>query len=102
MKFPFRYCVKEREKDAILFEITADTPQKFFVRFPEFDYIKEAPRMCVEYNREQLLCFMLAYDRTECKKFMEKLYSNMDCPDGYMQRHIYENPLFADMKGDNR
>ncbi|MEI3320590.1 MAG: hypothetical protein V8R90_08910 [Eubacterium sp.] len=32
------------------------------------------------YNREQLLCFLLTYDKAECLEFMEKLYHHMGWP----------------------
>lgn len=43
------------------------------------------------YNREQLLCFLLAYDKAECLEFMEKLYHHM----GWPTEKLYANPAFA-------
>lgn len=45
------------------------------------------------YNREQLLCFLLAYDKAECLEFMEKLYHHI----GWPTEKLHENPAFAEV-----
>ena len=56
-------------------------------------YIKMGAGPSVLYNREQLLCFLLAYDKAECLGFMEKLYHHM----GWPTEKLHENPAFAEV-----
>lgn len=88
---PFRYYIKE--KSNVRFEITAETPHKFMVRLPEYDFIKEMPGVTVEFNRGQLLLFLLAYDERQCLEFMEKLYTNMGCNAECIDK-LRRNPAF--------
>lgn len=90
----FRYCIKEKDIPCIKFEILAETPHKFHVRMPQYDYIKEEPRLSVEYDREQLILFLLAYDEKQCLEFMEKLYANMGSATEYIDK-LRQNPAFA-------
>lgn len=100
MKFiQFRHCIREPHGNHIKFEIRAVTPQNFLVRFPEYDYIKETPCISVEYNREQLICFLLAYDEAECLAFMEKLYGCMGAPPEKILA-LRDNPAFSRLKGE--
>ena len=71
---PFRHCIREPHGSAVKFEILAAAPS-------------------VMYNREQLLCFLLAYDKAECLEFMEKLYHHM----GWSTEKLHENPAFAEV-----
>lgn len=91
---PFRYYVNEKGKEFTKFTITAETPHKFRVRFPEFDYIKVKPSTTVEFNQEQLLLFLLAYDEEQCCDFAETLYTNMGCDKGYIEK-MRNNSAFA-------
>lgn len=97
---PFRHYIREPHQPHIKFEIFALTKDKFQVRLPEYDYIKISPGPCVEYDRNQLLCFLLAYDKTECFCFMEKLYHIMGYSQEEMQRRLYENPIFTELGGN--
>lgn len=91
---PFRYCISERDNESIKFTIMAETPHKFQVRFPEYDYIKIRPSVSVEFNQEQLLLFLLAYDEKQCLDFAEKLFTNMGCDKQYIEK-MRSNPAFA-------
>lgn len=88
---PFRHCIREPHGSAVKFEILAAAPNEFQVRYPDYDYIKMGVGPSVLYNREQLLCFLLAYDKAECLEFMEKLYHHM----GWPTEKLYANPAFA-------
>ena len=59
----------------------------------DYDYIKMGVGPSVMYNREQLLCFLLTYDKAECLEFMEKLYHHM----GWSTEKLHENPAFAEV-----
>ena len=78
---PFRHCIREPHGSAVKFEILAAAPNEFQVRYPDYDY------------REQLLCFLLTYDKAECLEFMEKLYHHM----GWPTEKLHENPAFAEV-----
>lgn len=88
---PFRHCIREPHGSAVKFEILVATPNEFQARYPDYDYIKMGAGPSVMYNREQLLCFLLAYDKAECLEFMEKLYHHM----GWPTEKLYANPAFA-------
>lgn len=88
---PFRHCIRETNSPHVKFEILVATPHEFQVRYPDYDYIKMGARPSVTYDREQLLCFLLAYDKSECLEFMERLYHHM----GWSTEKLYENPAFA-------
>lgn len=88
---PFRHCIREPHGSAVKFEILAAAPNEFQVRYPDYDYIKMGVGPSVMYNREQLLCFLLTYDKAECLEFMEKLYHHM----GWPTEKLYANPAFA-------
>ena len=90
---PFRHCIREPHGSAVKFEILAAAPNEFQVRYPDYDNIKMGAGPSVLYNREQLLCFLLAYDKTECLEFMEKLYHHM----GWPTEKLHENPAFAEV-----
>ena len=90
---PFRHCIMEPHGSAVKFEILAATTNEFQVRYPDYDYIKIGAGPSVMYNREQLLCFLLAYDKAECLEFMEKLYHHM----GWPTEKLHENPAFAEV-----
>lgn len=91
---PFRHCIREPHGSAVKFEILVEKSDKFFVRYPDYDFIKErASGPSVMYNREQLLCFLLAYDKAECLEFMEKLYHHMGRP----VERLHENPAFSEV-----
>lgn len=62
---PFRHCIREPHGSAVKFEILAAAPNEFQVRYPDYDYIKMGVGPSVMYNREQLLCFLLTYDKAE-------------------------------------
>lgn len=94
---PFRYYVREKETSNVKFEIIAVTPHKFQIRLPEYDYIKACPGMYVEYNRDQTLLFLLAYDKNQCLEFIKKLYMRMGSPDEYIEK-LCNNPAFAKCK----
>lgn len=64
---PFRHCIREPHGSAVKFEILAAAPNEFQVRYPDYDYIKMGVGPSVMYNREQLLCFLLTYDKAECE-----------------------------------
>ena len=74
---PFRHCIREPHGSTVKFEILVATQNEFQVRYPDYDYIKMGAGPSVMYNREQLLCFLLAYDKAECLEFMEKLYHHI-------------------------
>ena len=90
---PFRHYIREPHGSAVKFEILAATQNEFQVRYPDYDYIKMGTGPSVMYNREQLLCFLLVYDKAECLEFMEKLYHHM----GWPTEKLYANPAFAGM-----
>lgn len=90
---PFRHCIREPHGPAVKFEILAATQNEFQVRYPDYDYIKMGTGPSVMYNREQLLCFLLTYDKAECLEFMEKLYHHM----GWSTEKLHENPAFAEV-----
>lgn len=96
---PFRHCIREPHGNHVKFEIQAVTPHNFLVRFPKYDYIKETPCVSVEYDREQLICFLLAYDEAECLEFMEKLYGCMGAPQKKIAA-LRDNPAFSRLKGE--
>lgn len=90
----FRYCVREKDKPYIKFEIFAVGPNEFDVRFPDYDYIKNGPGMCVKYNREQLLLFLLAYDEKQCLDFIKTLHRNMGSDERYIEE-LEQNPVWG-------
>ena len=64
----FRHRVK---KDGhVHFEIWVEDSHTFNVRLPEFDYIRSRTGCSTEFERDQLLMFLLAYDREECLRFI--------------------------------
>lgn len=75
---PFRHCIREPHGSAVKFEILAAAPNEFQVRYPDYDYIKMGVGPSVMYNREQLLCFLLTYDKAECLEFMENCIITWD------------------------
>lgn len=95
---PFRHCIREPHGPAVKFEILAAAPNEFQVRYPDYDYIKMGAGPSVMYNREQLLCFLLAYDKAECLEFMEKLYHHM----GWPAEKLYANPAFAGVEKEKK
>lgn len=95
---PFRHCIREPYRPEVKFEILVATPNEFQVRYPDYDYIKMEVGPSVTYNREQLLCFLLAYDKAECLEFMEKLYFHM----GWPTEKLYENPAFFTRVGKEK
>lgn len=93
---PYRHYIKEKELPFIKFEIIVETPNKFHVRFPDFDYIKMTPKLSVEYDLNQLLLFLLLYDKKQCLEFMEKLYAYEGCSGEYIKK-LRENPVFCEI-----
>lgn len=75
---PFRHCIREPHRPEVKFEILAAAPNEFQVRYPDYDYIKMGAGPSVMYNREQLLCFLLTYDKAECLEFMENCIITWD------------------------
>ena len=90
----FRHCIREKEMTHTKFEIIAETPHRFHVRFPEYDYLKDNHGLVTEFNRQQLLLFLLAYDEKQCLEFMEVLHTNMGSDREYIE-HLSRNPAFA-------
>lgn len=93
---PFRHCIREPHGSAVKFEILAAAPNEFQVRYPDYDYIKMGVGPSVMYNREQLLCFLLTYDKAECLEFMEKLYHHM----GWSTEKLHETCVCRSDKGE--
>lgn len=93
---PFRFYVYEYVgcESHVKFEIFAKDAYLFDVRNPEFDYIKEYPSPCVEYNRAQLLCFLLTYDKKQCFDFMQKLYKHCGAEDKKINIRLSQIPIF--------
>lgn len=90
----FRHCVK---KDGhVHFEIWAYDSQNFSVRLPEFDYIKSWPGIGTDFKRDQLLLFLLAYDRKECLRFILAMLKHSDRPKG-MEEKIKSIPIFENI-----
>lgn len=86
----FRHSVK---KDGhVQFEIWVEDSHTFNVRLPEFDYIRSRTGCFTEFDREQLLMFLLAYDREECLRFIIAMCEHSDYPTP--KERIKEIPVF--------
>jgi hypothetical protein len=93
----FEYVNSERH---VKFKILASTPHIFLVRMPEFDYVKSEVKACVEYDLDQLLCFLLAYDKKQCHEFMKQLYRHSGVDDEKIVKKFSEIPIFEEFYGE--
>lgn len=94
----FHFPVFEHDNDErnLKFEILAMTPYRFSVRMPEFDYIKSEVKACVEYNLDQLLCFLLAYDKKQCHEFMKCLWKQSGVDEEIVEAKLSKIPIFKE------
>lgn len=93
-RFPvFEYVGGERH---VKFEILAMTPHKFSVRLPEFDYIRNRTEVCTEYDTDQMLCFLLTYDKKQCHEFMKNLWQHSGVDNGKIDAKFSEIPIFEE------
>lgn len=93
-RFPvFEYVGGERY---VKFEIWVMSPHSFSVRMPEFDYIKSRTKLCVEYDLDQMLCFLLAYDKKQCHEFMKRLYQSSCADNERIEAKFSEIPIFKE------
>lgn len=93
-RFPvFEYVGGERY---VKFEILVMSPHRFSVRMPEFDYIKSGNGACVEYDSDQMLCFLLAYDKKQCHEFIKQLWLHAGVYAGKVENKLSEIPIFKE------